>query len=207
MLQKILSNFFKPSKKDNSYQASPSYLIVQLNDKIMPIVRGEIYEDPLDDFLRANKIGEITGGGTLQHQSGEIKYCDLEVLLLEERIGKEVIEKIITKLEDFGAPKGSKLIVEKQKEIIDFGLLEGLGLYLDGVNLPDNVYLENDSNEVFEELNKILQIRSEVDRYWQGNTETAFYFYGTSYNNMRIAIEDFVNKHPLCKGARIIQIA
>jgi hypothetical protein len=44
-------------------------------------------------------------------------------------------------------------------------------------------------------------------RYWQGDIESALYFYGESYKQMSYAISDFVKKYPLCQGARIVQIA
>jgi hypothetical protein len=37
-----------------------------LNARIMPLARGEQYEDPLADALEQNGFGELTGGGTLQ---------------------------------------------------------------------------------------------------------------------------------------------
>ncbi len=36
-----------------------------VNDKIMPIDRGEIYEDPLEKLLKANGIGEVTASGNV----------------------------------------------------------------------------------------------------------------------------------------------
>ena len=55
-----------------------NFIVATLNDKIMPLDRGEIYEDPLEEFLKANGIGEVTGGGTMQLKSGELEYCDLK---------------------------------------------------------------------------------------------------------------------------------
>ena len=35
--------------------------------------RGERYEDPLDAFLKANGLGEVSGGGTQLLETGEIE--------------------------------------------------------------------------------------------------------------------------------------
>lgn len=40
--------------KEKQIDKTGDLLIIQLNDKIMPIDRGEFYEEPLEDFLIAN---------------------------------------------------------------------------------------------------------------------------------------------------------
>ena len=49
-------------KKNEEEEYSGNFIVATLNDKVMPIDRGEIYEDPLDEFLQSNGIGEVTGG-------------------------------------------------------------------------------------------------------------------------------------------------
>ncbi|WP_373231358.1 hypothetical protein [Cohnella sp.] len=178
-----------------------------MNDKIMPIDRGEFYEDPLDDFLQTNNYGEITGGGTMQAQSGEIGYCDIEILIYNGNDYRKVIGDIANILEDLGAPKGSHITIENTKEQITFGKKEGIAIYLDGINLPNSVYEQSDSNVVLEELSKLISYDGDVQRYWQGNTETALYFYGDSFDEMKNAISEFISTYPLCQNARIFQIA
>ncbi|WP_337103276.1 hypothetical protein [Paenibacillus sp. YIM B09110] len=184
-----------------------SIYIIQLNDKIMPIDRGEYYEDPIDEFLRSNQYGEVVGGGTMQAQSGEIVFCNIELLLYQGTVEQNIIEQLIGKLENLGVPRGSQIIKESTEEKITFGVLEGLGIYLDGVNLPDEVYAKCDSNIVLAELSRLVGYAGEIQRYWQGNTETALYFYGKSYKEMNDAIMEFTNTYPLCQNARITQIA
>lgn len=186
---------------------SGELVIVRLNDKIMPIGRGDIYEDPLDKFLRANKYGEVTGGGTMQAKTGEIEFCDLEILIYQNQNIELIIDEIITLLETQGAPKGSSLTISKISKEIPLGKAEGLAIYLDGVNLPAHIYSECDSNDVLHELGNLIGDSGNVPRYWQGETETAFYFYGEAFEKMNRAISEFVHAYPLCKGARIVQIA
>ncbi|MFV0341826.1 MAG: hypothetical protein ACK5JH_02890 [Anaerocolumna sp.] len=182
-------------------------IMVRINDKIMPIDRGEIYEDPLDEFLRSNKYGEVTGGGTMQLESGEIEFCDLEVMISPNKDKELVINEIITLLESQGAPKGSLLSIEKTSDQILFGKREGLAIYLDGINLPTIVYEECDSNYVLHELGVLIGDSGTVQRHWQGETETALYFYGESFEKMNNAISEFIKTYPLCEGARVVQIA
>ena len=61
----------------------------------MPIDRGEIYEDPLDELLKAENIGEVSGGGTMQKKSGEIEYCDIEIELNGTEIDKTITNQLL----------------------------------------------------------------------------------------------------------------
>jgi hypothetical protein len=197
MIKNLISRLFK----SNRPSSDNNLVVIQLNDKIMPVDRGDVYEDPLDEFLKSANLGEVTGGGTLQKASGEIKHCDLE-LQIPGDINPSIL---ISKLEELGAPKGSLLRMISPDRIIEFGKLEGLAIYLDGENLSASVYQNNDVNEVWSELSRLLSIQTQ--RYWEGNAVTAFYFYGESYADMKNLISDFVSNHPLCENAKVEQIA
>jgi len=167
--------------------------------------RGEIYEDPLDEILAKNSVGEVSGGGTLQSQTGEIEYCDVEIQV--NNSSDEVVDLIKSSLEKLGVPKGSKIKVEATESEIEFGSLEGLAIYLNGTDLDDEVYANSDSNHVYSELDRLTQGIGKVYSYWQGPTETAFYLYGTSFSQMKTKISDLVTNYPLCQKCRIEQIA
>jgi len=207
----IASLFGLGGCKDRDKQPVPKEAIkvdvtAQLNHLIMPIDRGERYEDPLNEALVEKGYGETDGGGTMQLQSGEIEYIDVEIILNNLTNG---IPFVIDKLEAMGAPKGSVLKIhdtDPSREI-PFGKAEGIGVYLDGVNLPDEVYQKSDVNLVIEECNKRLSGHGEMQSYWQGPTETALYFYGDNAENMKSLIRDFLDSYPLCKGARVVTIA
>ncbi len=203
-------NFIKKlfgTNKAEEIESSENFIIATINDKIMPIDRGEIYEDPLNEFIQANEIGEVTGGGTMQLESGEIEYCDIEIKLNNDKISENHIKSIIEKLESLGAPKGSKLLIEKTGEKIEFGIKEGLGIYLDGVNLDEEVYKTSDSNIVVSEIKRLTNDTSETVRFWEGQTETGLYFYSDSFDKMNDSIQSLITEYPLCKGARIEKIA
>jgi hypothetical protein len=207
MFKKLLDKLFKSKSKTDSDEGSGNYLVATLNDKVMPIDRGDIYEIPLDSFLKENGYGEVTGGGTMQLETGEIEYCDVEICLNSENIDKAIVNKIIKKLEELGAPKGSRLLIEKTAERIPFGVTEGLGLYLDGINLSDEVYKNSNSEALATEIRKLANIKGEVLRFWQGNIETGLYFYGDSFENIRNSIENFVKQNLECENSRIVRIA
>jgi hypothetical protein len=173
----------------------------------MPIDRGDIYEDPLDEFLKLKYYGEVTGGGTGSEENGEIAFCDIEICLNKNEVDHEMVKEIIVKLEELGAPKGSNLLIEKTGEKIPFGINEGLAIYLDGINLSDEVYKNSDTEAFANKIIKLANIKSDVIRYWQGNTETGLYFYGESFNDIKNSIADFVKSSPDCENCRIVQVA
>lgn len=192
-------------KKESKGKKDPEYIVVTINARIQPIHRGEIYEDPLDEILSINKVGEVSGGGTLQSQSGEIEYCDVEIKVNDT--SDSAIDLIKSTLEKLGVPKGSRIKVEANDSEIEFGTLEGLAIYLNGTDLDAEVYANSDSNHVYSELDRLTQGNGKVFSYWQGPTETAFYLYGTSFSQMRSQISELVNNYPLCQKCRIEQIA
>ena len=206
MFKKFFSGLFNKDEQEKP-QAMGNYLVATLNDRILPIDRGAVYEDPLEEFLKLKWYGEISGGGTLQSKSGEIEYCDIEICIKDDHLDRIMISDIINKLEDLGAPKGSSLLIERTQEKIPFGLQEGLAIYLDGVNLSEKVYKNSDAEAIAEEVCKLANIDTKVLRYWEGTTETALYFYGRSFEDMKQAISRFLSSNPECENARIVQIA
>ena len=167
--------------------------------------RGEFFEEALDAELKRNQLGEVSGGGTLQTPGGEIEYCDIEIELSGDPSAAELL--VISTLEAMGAPKGSTLHVEHEDRKVPFGKNEGLAVYLNGTDLPDDVYKNCDSNFVYSEFDRLLEGEGRVLSYWQGPTETAFYVYGSSVETMRSRLADFLAAYPLCQKCRVVQIA
>ena len=97
--------------------------------------------------------------------------------------------------------------INDEPKQLPFGFLEGLGLYLNGTELPDEVYASCDSNVVYDEINRLLGERGSIQGHWQGPTETALYLYGYSATEMRSLIADFLGSYPLCQKSRLVQIA
>lgn len=204
----FMKKIFGSKPNPHGSQESKQFLVATLNDRILPVPRHEVYAQPLDAVLDSLKIGEVTGGGTMQFKTGEIERCDLEIKLNDGVLpNKEVLDAITKELEKSGAPKGSMLHGESMTDPVMFGQKEGMAVYLDGANLPEEVYEKCDSNYVLFQLKSLIGDVTETLRYWEGPTETAFYFYGDSFETMQKAITNFINEYPLCKGARVEQIA
>lgn len=197
----MLGRLFKKQPKP----APKLFLVAQLNARLQPMHRGEFFEDPLDVELKKSQLGEVSGGGTLQTPGGEIEYCDIEIELSRDPSAAERL--VISTLEALGAPKGSKLHVEGKDRKVPFGTSEGLAVYLNGTDLPDEVYKECDSNFVYSEFDHLLEGEGRVLSYWQGPTETAFYAYGRSFETMHHRLAEFLATYPLCQRCRVVQVA
>ncbi len=194
---------FLKKKRETS---NGEFVIARLNARVQPIDRGEYYEDPLDDLIKRDNLGAVTGGGTqLADEPAGIEFCDLEIKTTKAT--EETLNSIVAHLEAIGVPKGSRLIVERDGRELPFGNQEGLGLFLNGSDLPEDVYADCDVNFVIKECNRLMEKAGAFRGHWEGSKETALYFYGEAFSTMKAAIGPFIESYPLCQKARLEQIA
>lgn len=79
-------------------------------------------------------------------------------------------------------------------------------VYLDGQNLPDEVYDSCDT-ETLEELLQLVLERTgvgEFDGTETGPTGTCCYLYGPNAERLFEAIELVLKGYPLCQGSRVV---
>ncbi len=100
--------------------------------------------------------------------------------------------------------KGSYIEYDEKRE--EIGNLEGLNLILDGTGLDENVYQENDVNEVIKEIDNLLEGKGQYHSYYIGEKNTNLYFYGNSFAEMQEIIVNYTKTSPLCKNSIIEQI-
>lgn len=176
-------------------------LILHLNARFQPKDRFEL-EDALQEIFEKNSVGEVIGGGTLLKENGEIDSCDIEIDLYE---GQKSLEWLIDLLNKIGIPKGS--VIQGVEPPINVGTLEGLAIYLNGTELPEEVYTNCDVNYVINQLELAVDLNGSMYSYIELNEFTALYFYGVSFSMMKEKMEPFVSAYPLCQKCRIEQIA
>lgn len=176
-------------------------LILHLNARFQPKHRFEL-EDALQEIFDNNHAGEVTGGGTLLKENGEIKSCDIEIDLYEDKKGLEWLKSL---LNNIGISKGS--VIEGVEPPINVGTLEGLAIYLNGTDLPKEVYKSCDVNYVIDQLQQAVDSIGQMYSYRELDKFTALYFYGVSFSLMKERMETFVSTYPLCQKCRIEQIA
>ncbi|NOK01873.1 MULTISPECIES: hypothetical protein [Myxococcus] len=183
----------------------PDLIVLALNARLQPMHRAEL-EDAFDEVAETLGLGaRVTGGGTLMAPDGEIERCDIDIEL--DDYSRELAEKVAAVVGEMLAPKGSEVILPDDEGSIPFGSDEGLGLYLNGTDLPAEVYASCDSNHVHDECERLLGEEGMIHSYWQGPTETAFYMYGRSYEEMLARISGFLAEYPLCQKCRVVRLA
>lgn len=182
-----------------------SVVIASLNAKLQPLHRGEL-EDAFDDLMQSKSFGmRVVGGGTLQEESGETAHCDIEIEI--DELNDENVQLVIRALESMLAPKGSRLHIPARDRTLDFGKHEGLALYINGTDLPPEVYANSDINFVIQECGRLLAGVAVVNSHWEGASETALYMYGKDFQDMYQRLQPLLENYPLCQKSRVVQIA
>ena len=176
-------------------------ITLKLNARFQPMHRFEL-EDALQEILENKKLGEVTGGGTAQNPDGEIAYCDIEISL-EDNKKSDNVKWLAELLNKMGITKGS--VLQGIEPEIEVGTLEGLAYYSNGVDLE--LYKTCDINYVIEQMELAMEGIGRMYSFWEGNTHTALYFYGSSFEEMKKKIEPIIASYPLCQKSRIERIA
>ena len=195
--------FGKQAEPEEFPQEDECFLALELNAKLQPLHRGDIYEDPLAAAMETAGCGAVDGGGTLLQENGEVALCDIAICLHGNT--EENMNCLLNIIQAMEMPKGSFLRGENVE--IPLGTLEGLALYLNGTELPEEVYKTSDVNYVIARCNELLAESGSLYSWWQGPKDTALYFYGPSFAEMKKKIADFIAEYPLCQKSRVEQIA
>ncbi len=179
--------------------------VAQLNMKLQPVHRGE-FEDAWEELAKTLDLPTIVGGGTMMDAAGEIEHSDIELEFADPTDAS--VAAAVEALEALGAARGSVLRLEgRAPRDVPFGVAEGLGLYLNGTDLPDDVYASTSADQLFDLLTDALGARGVVLSWWDGPAETALYAYGPSFSDMHDAIAGVLASYPLCAQSRVVQIA
>ena len=110
----VVYGFSKSSRAVNSetpVQRETTFVFIKILDSIMPIERGEKYEDPLDNALKSAGLGEVTGGGSQLGSpkadgSASIAWVGVDVELNDIERG---VPFLVAELKKLGTPKGSTI--------------------------------------------------------------------------------------------------
>lgn len=187
---------------DTAGQPAAFTFTVRLNARLQPEHAQELFVEPLSAWLMEAGQGAVGIAEVGVTPEDEVLYVDLKIALFDPSESGNVVAA----LEELGAPQGSEVCLPGEQPM-PFGRLQGLGLYLDGVNLADAVYESCDPHEVFEQVSAAINGLGDVCSFWQGEKETALYLYGADAAAMEAAIAGFVASYPLCQGARVVRVA
>lgn len=180
------------------------YASARIWESIQEMARVRRYEFPLASALRAQRLGEVLGTSTCMSREREVEYVELELDLYSLDAGVETARLV---LETAGAPAGSEFRLQQEggERIIRFGRQEGLAVYLDGMNLPDEVYDTCTCDGLaFLIAGELAAAGGEIRGSWVGREETSIYMYGPNAEHMFDAIEPLLAVYPLCRNARVV---
>jgi hypothetical protein len=177
---------------------------LHLNVRAQPKDRQSDFEDQLEGVLRRYHPGlTVTGAGTLLSPEGEPLRCDVDF----EVEGGDVataMRRATVLLTAAGVGKGSRSRLENG-EPMPFGETEGLAIYLNGTDLPNEVY-QDDPNELAVALREALGAEFRRYYHWHGPRETALYLYGASAVRMRELAAGPLSRFRLAQRCRIVDM-
>jgi hypothetical protein len=183
----------------------PHTVVARIDEYIEPIDRGDRYEDPLAKVLEKSELGEVTGGGSQLDDEYKIAFVEIELQLANLDEALSLTKQTLNQL---GAPIGSQLEFERDGKLCNepIGNLECLGIYLDGVGLPNDVYANLDFSAVLEQLHLELKTASagEPRGIRQGNEETGVFVFGPSADKIYSVVQSLPAKIPIFQNARIV---
>lgn len=111
----FLSRLFRPTAKppsDAARSLDPErFIYVMIPGDIQPILRGERFEDPLDEALQAAALGNVTGGGSQldnPYPDGRprVAFCGIDIDVTDRDRALELLRE---KLVGLGAPEGTEV--------------------------------------------------------------------------------------------------
>jgi hypothetical protein len=181
-----------------------SRISISLNARLRPLDRGARYEIPLKEILGTSMPGSrVTGAGTLLSAEREPLVSDIDLDI--EGDAPQALELVTSTLEAAGAPKGSRARLDEGGPV-PFGVTEGLAIYLNGTDLPAEVYASSDINDLIATLSGRLGTEGDMQSWWQGPRETALYLYGPSAARMTELIADVLARFPLAQRCRAVPL-
>lgn len=87
-------------------KGEPCTVFARIEDPLMPLQRGQKYEDPLNRALKQARLGKVTGGGSVQGIDGAIEWVSLDIELIDNG---PALEFLRAKLLELGAPESTVL--------------------------------------------------------------------------------------------------
>ncbi|HET6420727.1 MAG TPA: hypothetical protein VFG19_11255 [Geobacteraceae bacterium] len=177
---------------------------VRIWEPVPQHVRINRYEVPLTSVLRAYHLGDIISTDVTFNRELEVEFAELEVEIDNLDEGINTVKRV---LEQAGAPAGSemRLSSDGKETVIPFGKKEGLAIYLDGVNLPDDVYETCNLNELAGLIaGGLASTGAEIRGSWVGRNETSLYIYSPCAETTYETIEPVLSAYPLCQSSRIV---
>jgi len=94
-------------------ETKPLFVYIKIPGNLNPMDRGELFENPLQEALDKERLGEITGGGSQLSEPSEsgnsIEFCGIDVDLYDAARGLALLRNELVRLQ---SPPGTMLLYE-----------------------------------------------------------------------------------------------
>lgn len=100
-----------PRGENNEGTPESVFVYVKIPEDILPLKRCEKYEDPLDEVLKPNGLGEVSGGGSQlgkPHSDGSasIEFCGIDI---DGPTLEPILAVLRGTLPTLGVPEGTEI--------------------------------------------------------------------------------------------------
>lgn len=97
------------AEQNQNGNPNETFLYIKINENLGPTEREEKYGQPIEEILSKEKLGSVTGGGTMMNLDGTFKYIGLDIATENP---DDATAAIIKKLREIGAPKDTVILRE-----------------------------------------------------------------------------------------------
>ena len=158
----------------------------EINAPLGPMDRGELFEDPLFEWLDQNGGEPIGGGGGTSFGGDGHATCDFSVDL----VSRDQIQGAISFVESLGVPEGSSYTVD-DGDRVPFGDLKCLILRVEKASVAGDAWSEfvESVRAALGEVGKPLGTSSD-------DSHEELWAYGTDLERMKVAVDSLRNSYP-----------
>ena len=213
-------SFLEDESAENSDESTVKFAFtprafakLSLNMRLQPERFRQIGE-ALDYMLHCNRWGSVSGGSVFTSDEGEPEECEIKIDLTE--YSETMRNNLLSALKKLEVAKGSKMSYRATDEDANkfdltcpIGELEGLGIYINKTDLPEEETEGEGIIDIYHLLIDILRNNGAlIPSYGENTNEVALYFYGEGgYEFMRNKVAPFLKENLLGQKCRIVQIA
>lgn len=192
-------------------QKYSKFVFATIVEPLTPDERNKRYADPLTAYLEEQEIGVVTGGGTLLGDRAHPDEKDIINAGIDIELANldEALALTKSKLIELGAPFGSNIQYEihEGKFLTEpIGELELLYVFIDNVNLSDEIYENIDTQSLYRAFDTALagSTIGEARGSCIWKSETLIYFAGKSADEIFEKIDPLRTNFPILQNARIL---
>lgn len=211
-----LRNLFKakePGKhpENEAVQKYSKFVFATIVEPLTPDERNKRYADPLAAYLEEHEIGVVTGGGTLLGDRAHPDEKDIINAGIDIELANldEALALAKSKLIELGAPFGSNVEYKNHEGKFltePIGELELLHVFIDNMNLGDEIYENTDTQSLYKAFDTALagSTIGEARGTCIWKSEILIYFAGKSADEIFEKIEPLCTDFPILQNARIV---